>query len=726
MDVREGVDEGVESVTIFVIIKMVTIQNNSIKLRSMSKYSFTPIVPRIPVIAGIVVLVIYFVTRLGLAVFTGFEGENFKGFDAVPLPLWPEIFLKGLWFDLCVASVLIAPICIYEALLPNKWRATTWHKALRLTWLWLAIALLLFGAVAEITFWLEFSTRFNFIALDYLIYTQEVIGNIRESYPVGKIFAGIGAVALVILLIIRPAVRRAEEDGLTWVQRIGLVLYVFIAPFTMMYLGNVDQMEKQYMPLVSSEATSVMPLELRKTAGIPTTGVVNPNNTFANELSGNGLFTIAAAQRRNELDYDKFYRTMPQPQANTALVAMGVKRTSLGDVRKPDLSDEPATNVTPFSSKPKNIIMISVESLSAEFMDSYGGTKNLTPELDKLGKAGMKFERVFATGTRTVRGLEALSLGTPPIPGQAIVRRPAHDHLSTVGELLKHQGFSTFFFYGGYGYFDNMNAYFAANNYRVVDRTDIPKDKVGFENVWGVADEYLFDHVIRTLDDKSEKGTGKTAEEKPFFAQVMTTSNHRPYTYPANRIDIPSPGGRDGGVKYTDYAIGKFIKDASKKPWFKDTLFVIVADHCASAAGKTRLPVTGYHIPLIFYAPALLKPAVFSPMISQIDIAPTLIEVLGKNGSAQFFGRSIFEPGKLAERAFISNYQALGYMKDNTLTVLLPKQGVESYQVDPKTLATTPTLVNPQLRDEAIAYYQTASKAFKTGELKAPFYITKP
>jgi phosphoglycerol transferase MdoB-like AlkP superfamily enzyme len=309
-------------------------------------------------------------------------------------------------------------------------------------------------------------------------------------------------------------------------------------------------------------------------------------------------------------------------------------------------------------------------------------------------------------------------LGTPPIPGQAIVRRPAHDHLSTMGELLKHQGFATFFFYGGFGYFDNMNAYYAANNYRVVDRTDIPKDKVGFENVWGVADEYLFDHVIRTLDDKGEKGTG----DKPFFAQIMTTSNHRPYTYPAGRIDIPSPGGRDGAVKYTDYAIGKFIKDASKKPWFKDTLFVIVADHCASAAGKTRLPVTGYHIPLIFYAPGLLKPAVFSPVVSQIDIAPTLMEVLGKNGSAQFFGHSFFEPGLAQQRAFISNYQALGYLKDNILTVLLPKQVVESYQVDPQTLATTPAPINAQLRDEAIAYYQTASKAFKTGALKAPFY----
>ncbi|HMS26367.1 MAG TPA: sulfatase-like hydrolase/transferase [Burkholderiaceae bacterium] len=655
------------------------------------------VLPQIPVIAALLALSIYTLTRLGLTLFTGFDGTVFKGFEAVPLALWPEVFVKGFWFDLCVISVLLAPICLYEALLPNQWRGKTWHRVLRMVWFWLAIALLLFGAVAESTFWLEFSTRFNFIALDYLIYTTEVIGNIRESYPVGWILAGIGAVAAIVLLFIWSAIRRADAQGVTWLQRAALALFALVVPATLMYYGNIDQMEQPLLPALSPN--------------------VNTKNAYASELSGNGLFTIAAAQRRNELDYDKFYRTISQQQANTALADLGVKRTPLGD----DLQAKPVTAlhaaVTPFSSKPKNVILISVESLSASFMDSYraeGAALGLTPELDKLAKNGMKFERLFATGTRTVRGLEALSLGTPPIPGQAIVRRPGNEHLSTMGELLKPQGFATFFFYGGYGYFDNMNAYYAANNYHVVDRTDIPKSAIGFENVWGVADEYLFDHVIRTLDDKSDKSTGG----KPFFAQIMTTSNHRPYTYPANRIDIPSPGGREGAVKYTDYAIGKFIKDASKKPWFKDTLFVIVADHCASAAGKTRLPVAGYHIPAIFYAPALLKPSVFSPLVSQIDIAPTLMDVLGMKGVEQFFGQSFFSAAPAAQRAFISNYQALGYLKNNTLTVLLPKQEVESFSIDPTTMAATARAVDPLLLNEAIAYYQTASKAYKTGALK--------
>ncbi|MEQ1674212.1 MAG: sulfatase-like hydrolase/transferase, partial [Candidatus Nitrotoga sp.] len=162
-----------------------------------------------------------------------------------------------------------------------------------------------------------------------------------------------------------------------------------------------------------------------------------------------------------------------------------------------------------------------MESVSAAFLGAYGATSGWTPNIDQLAREGIKFERVFATGTRTVRGLEALSLGTPPVPGQAIVRRPNNEHLATIGEILKLQNYSTFFFYGGYGYFDNMNAYYSGNNYQVIDRTDFPEESVMFENAWGVADEALFDNTFATLDKEFQ-------HNRPFFAQIMTTSNHRP------------------------------------------------------------------------------------------------------------------------------------------------------------------------------------------------------
>ena len=157
----------------------------------------------------------------------------------------------------------------------------------------------------------------------------------------------------------------------------------------------------------------------------------------------------------------------------------------------------------PFSRSPRNVILISVESLSAEFLGAYGSKKGLTPNLDRLAAEGLKFEHAYATGTRTVRGLEALSLGTPPIPGQAILRRPNNDHLTTIGQFLKYQGFVPYFIYGGYGYFDNMNAFFEANDYAVLDRVDFPKDSIPFENVWGVADEALFGNALRILDAPS-------------------------------------------------------------------------------------------------------------------------------------------------------------------------------------------------------------------------------
>ena len=252
------------------------------------------------------------------------------------------------------------------------------------------------------------------------------------------------------------------------------------------------------------------------------------------------------------------------------------------------------------------------------------------------------------------------AFGTPPIPRQAIVRRPDNEHLATIGKLLEDKGFATYF--------------------------DVP-------------------------------GTPKR-----FFVHIMTTSSHRPYTYPDGRIDIPSPGGRDGAVKYTDFAIGQFLDKVRQSRWFDDTLFVIVADHCASVAGKAELPVAKYHIPLIFYGPRLVRPGRVTRLISQIDIAPTLMDALGMEGDDHFFDKAIHEQGHTPKRAFISNYQSLGYYKRNILTVLKPKRKIESYAIDPATLEAKPTPIDELLRDEAIAYYQTTARAFKLRKLKEPGY----
>ncbi len=618
-------------------------------------------------------LCLAFLTRLGLALYTGWS--------ALPLDVWPGMLLRGFGFDLVVLVWLLAPALLWSALWPKRWRATRLRGFLRLVLFFLAGFVLLFGALAEATFWEEFSTRFNFIAVDYLIYTHEVIGNIRESYPVGLLLSGVALLAVLLTWMFRRSIRNTPASAPGARARFAQGLLAFALPALTWHLADIDQMQFSA-------------------------------NAYANELAGNGLMTFAAALRRNDLDYERFYATLDTAQADHILHDLGVERAPLAEALRPNPDENESFDAQrlPFKRPPKNIVLITVESLSAKYLGVFGNTENLSPRLDALAGEGLLFTRLYATGTRTVRGLEALTLGTPPIPGQAIVRRPGNEHLATLGEILRRQGYETFFLYGGYGYFDNMNAYYAGNDYQVIDRTDFPKDSVGFENIWGVADEYLFDNALAQLDRTHAGG-------KPFLAQIMTTSNHRPFTYPDGRIDLPSPGGRDGGVKYTDYAIGHFIDQAKQKPWFADTLFVIVADHCASAAGKTKLPVNGYHIPLILYAPALLPPGRVDRLASQIDIPPTLLDSMGLPGDDHFFGNSLFEGKPSIERAFISNYQELGYLKDNQLIVLGPKRRVETFAIDAQGDA-QPAPLNERLRDEAVAYYQSAYQAFRQGALK--------
>ncbi|NBU58419.1 MAG: LTA synthase family protein [Betaproteobacteria bacterium] len=617
---------------------------------------------------ALLVLAIALLTRIGLSVLAAYSGAEL-GQDLL------AILGFGLVEDLRVALLLSLPFLLGAMLFPAPLLQRPLWRGMRAAGVFLLVFGLLFAAVSEWVFWTEFSTRFNFIAIDYLLYTHEVVANIVQSYPVVPVLMAVAALAAAFTWLL---LRGAVVQGAPALPRRALLMLLMLPPAIV-------------MPSATASGT----------------------DPRVEELSRNGLASLVRAAWRNELDYHRFYATLPRDQANHLLAGLGVDRVPLGEAINPeDMMDAPE-DASPFRRKPRHVVMITVESLSADYMAAFGNRDALTPNLDRLAGEGIFFTRLLATGTRTVRGLEAVSLGTPPVPGQAIVRRPGNAHLASLGEVLARQGVQPLFLYGGNGFFDNMNAYFGGNDYRVIDRSDIPDSRVTFENAWGVADEVLFGQSLDELDRA-------TASGKRVFAHIMTTSNHRPYTYPEGRIDIASPGGRSGAVKYSDWAIGDFIAKARSKPWFKDTLFVILADHCASAAGKTRLPVDRYHIPMIFYAPNLLSPGRHEQLMSQIDLPPTLLEVMGLRGDAHFFGRSIYEPEGSAERAFVSNYQELGYLKDGVLTVLRPKRIVEAYSIDPETFGVTPTAVVPGLRDEAIAYYQTAADAFGEGQLALP------
>jgi phosphoglycerol transferase MdoB-like AlkP superfamily enzyme len=370
-----------------------------------------------------------------------------------------------------------------------------------------------------------------------------------------------------------------------------------------------------------------------------------------------------------------------------------------------------------------NVIMITIESFSADFMKRFGNTQGITPVLDSLAKQSVLFTNMYATGTRTVRGMEALTLAVPPTPGSSIVRRNDNEGLFTVGSIFKDAGYKRTFFYGGDGYFDNMNKFFSGNGFDIVDhpnttvvndnlvttRTAITKKDIQFENAWGICDEDIYKAVIRDADEDYRQG-------KKFFNFVMTTSNHRPYTYPANKISIPE-GSREGAVRYTDYAIGKLLEEARTKPWFANTVFIFVADHCASSAGKNEINVSKYHIPCLVYNLPNTKPVELSPVCSQIDLYPTVFNYLNWSYKSNLFGENI-NAAQYQPRALVGTYQKLGYLKNDTLIVLGPQQKADCYSYKQQTDEQKQAPMNNHLLHEAIANYQSAYQLYKNGGMR--------
>ena len=267
-------------------------------------------------------------------------------------------------------------------------------------------------------------------------------------------------------------------------------------------------------------------------------------------------------------------------------------------------------------------------------------------------------------------------------------------------------GYDSVFVYGGRGYFDNMNAFFSGNGYRVVDQSSVNEADIHFKNAWGMADEDLYRETLKLAD-------ANYAQQKPFLLQLMTTSNHRPYTYPEGRIDIKSGNGRDGAVKYTDYAIGQFLNEARKKPWFDNTIFVFVADHTAGSAGKEDLPITNYQIPLFIYAPKLIEARENSQLASQIDLAPTLLGLLNLDYQSTFFGRNLLQDNPLPPRVVVGNYQHLGLFDGKDLAILSPRQGLRRHDDALSTSIESRVPATDPLIERAIAYYQGASHGFK-------------
>jgi len=585
-------------------------------------------------------------------------------------------FGSGLHRDALFGIIYTLPWLVAFLLVSER----LWARPRTRTCAWLFATMgwfyLVFMLFVEYYFFEEFKSRFNTVAVDYLLYPQEVFVNIWDSYPVPLVLAVCAVITAAWAWGARRILIQAEATPIGASTKALRALSATI------------------LAVVLCLTTTFKPPQVSK-------------DRTLREIANNGSLSFVAAFWTRHLDYGAFYLTLDRDEAyrrtrellkepGVSFVESGdsIQRAVLGDTNKPKL----------------NVVIILEESLGSEFWGCLGRKDSLTPCMDKLAtEEGLLFANLYASGNRTVRGMEGVLSSFPPLPGDSIIKRDRSDNVETIARVLKRDGYETLFLYGGRGVFDGMRSYAVRNGYdRFIEEKDFSKPV--FTTIWGVSDEDLFNRGIEEMRSLNSAG-------KPFHATLLTVSNHKPFKYPSGRIP-EAPKGRAHAVRYTDYALGKFFEAAKKEAFWTNTIFAVVADHGARVYGKQSIPIRSYQIPLVILGPAATKAPVREEMLGgSLDVSPTLLGLVGRPYRTLFFGRDLLKSQSGEGRAPVNHNRDIGMFRHDRLTVLGLMQSAEIYDGAPnsgemKLISGAPSPLEIELQKDVTAFYQVADDLY--------------
>ena len=599
-----------------------------------------------------------------------------------PLALLAALAM-GEVHDLLVAAWLVLPLALYLALVPARvfrWRA---QRVLLWTGIGAAIYGLCFLAVVEWSFFAELGGRFNFVAVDYLVYPTEVVSNVWESYPVAGVLAALLLPAALAVFALRRGVAGAPLERRR--QRVALTLGV--------------------LAIVAGGTW----------AASPEWGDVS-NDRVLDDVARNGLFTFFGALRGSYASFDGLYATLPTQEVFRRLHGLLAERADEPGSFAPETSLRRVHNAGP--ERRLNVVVVLEESLGSEFVGALrrGPERSLTPNLDALTKQGTLLEHAYSTGNRTIRAIEATTAGVPPLPGISLVRRPQSRDLFTLPALLRERGYQTLWVYGGRALFDGMGGYLGRNGVdRIVEQADYPAGT--FATAWGVADEAIFHRAVGEMDAMAARG-------RPFYSLVLTVSNHRPFQFPQDHVRRdPKLSGRENAVRYADWALGNFMREASGRPWFRDTLFVLMGDHGARVYGAARIPLASYEVPILIIGPGARAGERVTTLASSLDVPPTVLGLLGLDYESRFFGRDVLRLPAGSGRALMTHNADIALLEGNRMAVLGLQGTTNVYDCDLAAAQCEQPDASPaagQLVDDAIAYYRGADLLYRGGGLRMP------
>ena len=576
------------------------------------------------------------------------------------------MLLQGLRSDLMTLSIFAAPAVVLLPLFLAI-RRVNWWSRLACIWLGFSLILIVFMEFATPQFLFEYDSRPNRLFVEYLVYPREVSAMLWNGYRFLLVLIAVGVVAASWLVT-----RHFKKySGKVDVWRTRTVLLVWPIAVLLLFVMIRSSFEHRPANLASFAFC---------------------DDAMVNSLVTNSAYSVLSAVYglKNEA-HSKIYGDMP------AMEIVARVRRGMGVTPANFTSDEFPTLHKQVASvrreRPLNLIIVLEESMGAGFVKELGGLP-ITPHFGSLAGEGIWFEQLYATGTRSVRGIEAVVAGFPPTPALSVVKlNKSQRDFATLASVLRRAGYHNEFVYGGESHFDNMRGFFLGNGFHnIVDRKDFQAPK--FVGSWGASDEDLFDKA-------HERISALHRADQPFFALVFSSSNHTPFEFPDGRIDLYEQPKQtvNNAVKYADHALGGFIERARASEYWRDTLVLVVADHDTRVYGDELVPIDKFHIPGVILG-ADTQPRHIKSLVSQIDLAPTLLSLMGVDAEHPFPGRdltrTLAEFGNaeplLPPRAMMQFDQNFAWMQDGQVTVLVPEGHYRQFSYDQRAKSLIPAV----------------------------------
>lgn len=524
----------------------------------------------------------------------------------VPFPVLLDSFLMGLRFDTAVSGyIAIFPFLISYAIELIPLRPKAWKNALFAYWM-LAYSAAFALSAADIPYFKYFNSRLGVGVLNWMG-SPKIVFEMLVSSPSYYPFIGLFcALCVATYFLLRRIVRSWHESSSANAPSPGFwrlkSIPVFVIFSILIFLGIRGRVEQKSVLSIGTAFTS--------------------NYSFANHLGLNPVFTFFKGledRNRNSSSRRNFY--------DEAAAESSVRRL-LGTADNG--SPSPVLRVVAPSANPQkmNVVIVVMESMSYGYMGASGNfTPTLTPFLDSLARNSVFFENVYSAGIHTFSGIWAISHAMPTVPAEGNPMQDMENMIpfSGLATVLRQQGYTTLFACPHDAQFDNIAGTLVQNGYEsIVSQSDYFEGLV--TSPWGIDDHSFFERSLPKLNLTAATG-------KPFLATLLTTTNHGPWALPdplPPGCSIHSENEIHRAVEFSDWAIRDFIAEASRQPWYENTVFVFVADHGAKINPVYELDLNYNHIPLIFFSPRAGFPRESSRAMGiQADLFPTLMGLLG-------------------------------------------------------------------------------------------------